>query len=178
MKLHLGCGRNILPGFINIDAWVNHPQVQKCDILHLPFPDGSIDEILAEHLFEHVGFGEEEALWTECYRLLVPRGRLIVETPDMEWLCKTFLEAEDDFKAFYRVGADDHFFGNGRDIHQRWSVITAHFFGNQNGEGQFHKNGYTAQKFRAIARLIGFSQCRVETRFNKGAQAIRAVIEK
>ncbi len=178
MKLNLGSNRNILHGYINIDQYVDHPEVHKYDILSLPFQSGSVEEILAEHLFEHVGFGDEQALWTECYRVLKPGGRLIVETPDMEWLCKAFLEAQDDFKTFYQVGTIDHFFGSGRDVSQRWSVLIANIFGNQNGKGQFHKNAYTLPKFTAISKLIGFSECSVETCFNKGAQAIRATFIK
>jgi hypothetical protein len=57
-------------------------------------------------------------------------------------------------------------------------MITTHFFGNQNGEGQFHKNGYTKQKFIDIASLVGFSSCEVLKLVNKGAGAIRARIIK
>src|SRR5437762_1204499 len=112
IKLHLGCGRNILPGYVNIDKFVDDPAVYDYDILHLPFADGTVRQILAEHLFEHVGLGEEESLWRECYRVLEPGGQLIVETPDLEWLCRAFLAAADDFKGFYQLGRDEHYFGN------------------------------------------------------------------
>jgi len=178
MKLHLGCGPNIKEGYINIDAFVDDPRVVKADITQLPYPDNSADEILSEHVFEHVGYQDEERLFRECYRVLKAGGRLVVETPDMEWLCRAFLDGQDDFKEFYRVGAVDHYFGNGRATDQRWGMITTHFFGNQNGPGQFHRNGYSAGKFHAIARLVGFRDCEVSSLFNKGAGAIRAVITK
>lgn len=114
MKLHLGCGPNIKEGYVNVDAFVDDPRVVKADITNLPYADGSVDEILSEHVFEHVGFAEEERLFRECYRVLRPGGLLVLETPDMEWLCRAFLKADDDFKAFYKVGAVDHYFGNGR----------------------------------------------------------------
>src|SRR4051812_3390274 len=114
MKLHLGCGPNIKEGYVNIDAFVDDPRVVKADITRLPYPDESADEILSEHVFEHVGFADEGPLFRECYRVLRPGGELIVETPDLEWLCRAFIEAEDNFREFYRVGAVDHYFGNGR----------------------------------------------------------------
>jgi predicted SAM-dependent methyltransferase len=178
MKLHLGCGPNIKEGYINIDGFVEGENIVKMDILHMEYPDESAVEILAEHLFEHIPFKDEEQLFKECFRLLKSGGKLIVETPDMEWLCKQFLEGKDQFTSFYKVGALDHYFGNGRGTDHRWGMITTHFFGNQNGGGQFHYNGYTKEKFMTISNLLGFTDCNVDTLFNKGAQAIRATFIK
>jgi len=178
MKLHLGCGKNIKPDYTNIDAYVKDERIVNADILNLAYDDNSVDEILAEHMFEHIPFKDEERLFKECFRLLKKGGKLRIEVPDMEWLCKQFLEAEDDFKSFYQVGAVDHYFGNNKSIEQRWGMITTHFFGNQNGGGQFHYNGYTKQKLMKIATLVGFSSCEVIKIMNKGAQALVAVYTK
>ena len=178
MKLHLGCGTNIKQGYINIDAFVISDEITNADILNLPYSDGSVVEILTEHLFEHIPYEDEPKIFKECYRLLIRKGKLIVEVPDMEWLCKRFLEAEDDFKEFYKVGAIDHYFGNNKSVEQRWGIITTHFFGNQNGEGQFHYNGYTKDKLIQISKLVGFSACSVIKIFNKGAQALVATFVK
>jgi predicted SAM-dependent methyltransferase len=174
MKLHLGCGNNIKEGYVNIDAYVDRPEVEKFSIFNLPYDDESIDEILAEHLIEHIKFGDEKRFWRESYRVLKPGGIMSVEAPDLEWLCKVFVENKDDFKNFYDVGAKDHYFGNGRSIDHRWGILTTHLFGNQNGDGQFHYNGYTEQKLIRIAKLVGFSSCDVIKIFNKGAQALVA----
>lgn len=178
MKLHLGCGPNIKDGYINVDAFVDAPGVKKYDIFDLPLEDNSVDEILAEHLIEHIKFKDEEKFWKECFRVLKKGGKLRVETPDMEWLCKVFVENVDDFKSFYQVGAVDHYFGNGKSVEHRWGILTTHFFGNQNGEGQFHYNGYTKQKLEKIMELIGFTSCEVQKIFNKGAQALVAEFKK
>ena len=76
------------------------------------------------------------------------------------------------------MGNIDHYFGHGKSYEHRWGMITTHFFGNQNGEGQFHKNGYTKKKFEDIAKLVGFSSCEVIKLVNKGAGAIRARLVK
>jgi predicted SAM-dependent methyltransferase len=174
MKLHLGCGKNIKPNYINIDAFEKGDAITNVDIFNMPYEDRSVDEIVCEHMIEHIKFKDEEVFWREIYRLLRPGGVAIIEAPDMEWLCTQFLAAQDAFSEFYQVGAKDHYFGHGRSIEHRWGMITTHFFGNQNGDGQFHYNAYTKQKFESIGRLLGFKSCEVQKILNKGAQCLVA----
>jgi len=178
MKLHLGCGSKIKDGYVNIDKYVHLPGVQQFDILDLPCADESVEEILSEHLVEHICFKEEEVFWRECFRVLKPGGKLITETPDMEWLCSQFLRSEDFFNDFYKVGSNDHYFGNQLAINQRWGIITTYFFGNQNGDGQFHQNGYTEQKLIRIAELIGIKNCVVTKKMNNEIQLLIAIMTK
>ncbi len=58
-KLNVGCGRNILPGWINLD----HAALPGVDVIcdlelcqetPLPFEDDSIDEFLLSHVLEHI----------------------------------------------------------------------------------------------------------------------------
>jgi len=55
MKLHLGCGHNKKKGYLNCDisSDVNPDKVVDLE-KKLPFKDNSVDEILAEHVLEHV----------------------------------------------------------------------------------------------------------------------------
>jgi predicted SAM-dependent methyltransferase len=172
MKLHLGCGKNVKEGYINIDKYVQFDGVENLDIFNLPFDNDSVNEIITEHLIEHIPFKDEEIFWKECFRLLKKEGVLIVEAPDMEWLCEQFLQANDEFTEFYQVGALDHYFGHGKSIEHRWGMITTHFFGNQNGDGQFHYNGYTEQKMKSIGSIVGFSKVEIVKICNKGVHCI------
>jgi SAM-dependent methyltransferase len=175
IRLHYGCGANVLPGWINIDT-VCRPGVQcvDLDLGSLPFPDHSVDAILAEHLLEHLDFAGEQRVWTETARVLRPGGRFTVEIPDFEWVCAQFLVASDEWREFYRVGEADHYGGCGRDLGQRWGILQTMFFGNQNGAGQYHRSAYTQAKLRALSRHLGFATISVDTVFNKGGQALRA----
>lgn len=178
MKINVGCGPNLLDGYENIDLFPQNERVKKGTLTEMPFADGSADEILAEHIFEHMDFREEPKAWQECYRVLKTGGRLVMEVPDFEWVCRTFLAAQDDFKDFYQVGAIDHYFGNGRALDQRWSIVTTMIFGNQNGGGQYHKTGYTEAKIRKIAAMMNFSVDSMKFYDNKGGQAIRVTLIK
>lgn len=176
MKINIGCGKNILPGYTNIDAFVEQDGVLSGTATNIPVPDNSVDEALAEHVFEHLSFIEEKTAWEEVQRVLKKGGHFIIEVPDFEWVCETFLAAQDDFKSHYEVGAIDHYFGNGFDLNQRWSILTTMFFGNQNGEGQFHKTAYTEAKITAIGKMMNMSVVDTKKYDNKGGQALRMTL--
>ena len=58
MKLNLGCGKNELPGYDNRDIKAGQP------CYPLPFADGTVEEVRASHVLEHLTFREaSEALW-------------------------------------------------------------------------------------------------------------------
>lgn len=174
-RLHIGCGDKPLPGWVNIDRVARAPGVTTdLDVTDLPYADASVDAVLAEHVFEHFTFAEEGAVWHEMARVLRPGGTLTLEVPDFEWVCETFLSANDDWRAFYVVGAKDDYAGCGRALDQRWGILQTMFFGNQNGAGQFHRSAYTEGKLRAIATALGFQDIAVRRLFNKGGQALRA----
>lgn len=178
IKLHIGCGNNILDGFINIDKYVKDEKVYEFDILNLPFKDSTVEEILAEHVLEHLSFAEEKLFFLEARRVLVAGGILKVEVPDMEWVFYEFCKQKDFFVDFYQVGSIDHYFGNGLENNNRWGVLTTHIWGNQNGNGQFHKNGYTEQKLLRIKQLLGFSACSVSKDFKKKTQVLICSLTK
>ena len=58
-KLHLGCGRNILADWVNLD-FVEGPGIDvlanldDCAATPLPFEDDSFEEAYASHLIEHI----------------------------------------------------------------------------------------------------------------------------
>lgn len=177
-KIHYGAGTNLKSGYTNVDKYVEADGIVSWALEEAPYPPNSVDEILAEHLVEHLGFAEEEGFFRSSLSLLKPGGKLIIEVPDFEWVVRQFLEAEDDFKSFYQVGAIDHYFGHGPYTDNRWSLLTTAIWGNQNGEGQFHKNGYTVEKFWRIKVLVGFSSLETTFGFNKGTQVIVARFTK
>lgn len=59
MKLNLGSGNKRFPGYINIDshAGSNPDHVLDLERDPLPFPDNSVDHVLAHHILEHLGNG-------------------------------------------------------------------------------------------------------------------------
>lgn len=73
MKLNLGCGQNHLDGYINVDNQARaNPQV-LADLEQFPWPfeDSSVDEVMLNHVLEHLGAELDVFLqiFRELYRI-------------------------------------------------------------------------------------------------------------
>ena len=131
VKLHLACGKNILPDYKNIDLYVFDKDILQEDAVTLSsYETNSVDEIFSQHFVEHLDFLEEQQAFRRWFEILKPNGKLIFEVLDFENLCQKFLNAEDNWKQFYNDKEGDYF-GNGYSINERWGVLAAHFYGNQ-----------------------------------------------
>lgn len=93
VKLNIGCGGRRLPGYIGIDAVAERTAadiVAKAD--NLPFDDGSVDEILGLHIFEHFYRWECDDVIKEWTRVLRPGGVLILELPNLIKFCQNIID--------------------------------------------------------------------------------------
>lgn len=79
LKLHIGCGRTILDGFVNIDMIAGCDLSLDLNSQKLPFPDNSVDCIFSYHSLEHL----ENYLFAlgEMWRVLKHGGTFLAETP-------------------------------------------------------------------------------------------------
>jgi predicted SAM-dependent methyltransferase len=174
-KINIGCGGRPLEGYINIDqdslddlrqrypnqSFSNNLVIEDHDIFSLPYKSSSIDEVKADGLLEHLSFKEEPKFLYEVFRVLKPGGKFAFSVPDFEATCKAWLDAKDDWQCFFDDSDDaiakQHWFGTySYGNENRWGYMMATFFGSQNGEGQYHKNGYSSGKIRKMLNKIGF----------------------
>jgi predicted SAM-dependent methyltransferase len=68
----------------------------------LPFEDGSVDWVYAEHLIEHVPLADAIGWLAEVRRILAPGGLLRITTPDLRAYAAGYLEQGDKFLARHR----------------------------------------------------------------------------
>jgi len=145
LKLHLGCGTNKLPGWVNIDS------VKECqpDLIHdvsyiLPYEDLSVDEILAEDLLEHFDKYLRFIVFYNWTRVLKVGGKITLQVPNFKKIL---------FK-YFKFGFDnfvDFIFGE-----NMWrSEIYLGHFGN-------HKWGYSEKSFADFVRYFGIGQVDVQ----------------
>jgi len=89
IKLHLGCGKTRLKGWLNSDVHRGEIYLNVKKIF--PFDNESIDFIFSEHLIEHLSLRDARYLLKECNRILKKGGVMRISTPDLEFYAKLYL---------------------------------------------------------------------------------------
>lgn len=91
--LNLGCGTRCHPDWVNLDIAPLAPGVIAHDLrTGLPFPDNSCEAVYHSHVLEHIPKSEARSFIRECQRVLKPGGILRVVVPDLEQICRLYLE--------------------------------------------------------------------------------------
>lgn len=83
IRLNLGCGDDLQPGYINVDLREDCGADLIADVRSLPYPDRSVELVRAFDVLEHFSKFETEALLTEWRRVLVPGGLLLLQVPNL-----------------------------------------------------------------------------------------------
>ncbi len=87
ISLNVGSGGSGAQGWINLDASSNYAETYCSHDLRraLPFSDGSVKRILAEHVIEHMDFKDDvPRIFREFHRVLQPGGVVRIIVPDAE----------------------------------------------------------------------------------------------
>src|SRR4051794_17419966 len=84
-RLELGCGQRPTPGYLHQDITAQEGVSLDftCPPWELPLEAGSLDEVLALGLVEHLRFQEVHATLAKVRELLVPGGAFLFDVPDM-----------------------------------------------------------------------------------------------
>jgi len=83
MKLNLGCGSQILPGYCNVDKYGEPDLKWDLETFPWPWPDNSAEEVLLSHVLEHLGQSPAAflAVMQELYRVCRPDAVVKVIVP-------------------------------------------------------------------------------------------------
>ena len=84
IRLNLGCGERLLPGYVNWDRKTGQ------EAYPLPLPAGSVDEVRASHILEHFPQGQTADVLREWVRVLKPGGVLRIAVPDFDWIVNEY----------------------------------------------------------------------------------------
>lgn len=102
------------------------------------FGDGSVSEIYASHVVEHLGYQSELATaLREFNRALIPGGALRVSVPDLQTLCTLFLDPS-------------------LNVEERFEVMRM-MFGGQINDADFHYVGLSEQFLASYLAAAGFT---------------------
>jgi predicted SAM-dependent methyltransferase len=175
MKINLGCGSTPLKDYINVDmdtledlrerypnrTFEDDLVIEQWDIFNLPVEDGTVDEVKADCLFEHLNFIDEKRAFYEVKRVLKTGGVFEISVPDFDAIIELWSKAKDDWQDWYRDDDEaiksEHWFGTYEYSYKnKWGYLLACIFGSQNGDGQYHKNCYTTNKLLKIFKKLDF----------------------
>lgn len=132
VRLNIGCGEKRIEGFIGVD--LNPSADVVSDIRVLPFEDGSVDEIMAIHVLEHIYRWEVEDTLREWRRVLKPGGLLALELPDILKVCQWMLSSDD----------------------QRYGLWGAYGDPGYKDPLMVHKWGWSEKELKSVLRECGF----------------------
>ena len=157
LRLHLGCGRQLLAGYVNIDGTAR-PETAldlERDVLGLNFPEGSVAEIRHHHMFEHFHRYQAVALVAAWNLWLAPGGRLTIETPDFYGASRRYVRAHGVLGALRRLLWR-------RDTERECWLVLRHLFGSKEAPWASHLEGWDAFTLGALYRDFGFRLVQVQ----------------
>jgi predicted SAM-dependent methyltransferase len=106
-KLQLGCGSNILHGWLNSSYLPGVDNVIHNDVINLdatgtyPFEDQTFDYIFSEHMIEHVSYAKGQLMLKESFRVLRDGGKIRISTPDLAFLISLYQTEKSDLQKEY-----------------------------------------------------------------------------
>ena len=97
MKLHLGCGKRFMPGFVHVDLADYKHIDHRCDVRVLPmFRDFTANLIYASHVVEYFNRDEVVDVLKEWRRVLKKGGTLRLAVPNFEALVRVYIKHHKD----------------------------------------------------------------------------------
>lgn len=140
-RLHVGCGSEAIPGWLNVDSRALPGVDQVLDVTQgLPFEN--VSAIYAEHFLEHLSLDHGLEFLLECRRALRDDGVLRLSTPNLDWVYLTH----------YRIGKwpDDE------------EALKDCLQLNRAFHGWGHRFLYNGPMLSAVLRASGFDSVRFE----------------
>jgi SAM-dependent methyltransferase len=130
LGLDVGCGNSKRPTLLGIDLQRTNCVDLLADATRLPFKDGSFDYVSSSHVIEHFSHRFTDLVLCEWVRVLKKGGEIDIRCPDL------------------RIRAFLFFLNpNSQNIH--------HIYGEQDHDGNFHKNGFTYKSLKCTLNNAG-----------------------
>jgi predicted SAM-dependent methyltransferase len=112
-KLHIGCGFNMIDGWLNSDYQPYPTDTLRLDATKtFAIEDNQFDYIFSEHMIEHLEYAGGSSMLNECFRVLRKDGTIRVSTPDLPFLIDLYRKDKSTQQMEYIKWATDNFVPN------------------------------------------------------------------
>ncbi len=109
-KLHIGCGFNMIDGWLNSDYQPYPTDTLRLDATKtFPIESNQFDYIFSEHMIEHLEYAGGSSMLKECFRVLRKNGTIRVSTPDLPFLIDLYRSDKSAQQIEYIKWATDNF---------------------------------------------------------------------
>lgn len=147
IKFNMGCGKTRIPGYLGVDKHSDRADI-RMDVFELSLPENCADEVLASHLIEHLPQHRAPEILTKWRDVLKPEGKLVIETPDLEAMCKEFIESNDKHSAATVIFGAAVENPDDPEVKER-GALSPHLW------------GYTPETLKELVEAIGFTNVTV-----------------
>jgi len=162
IRLNLGSGITISRGFINVDKMYTEKDLKskkgnfinanfakgakyiQADMLALPFKDNYADYIETVDAIEHISFRFVSIALKEMYRVLKPKGKLVIVTTNFDQLARLWTETI----AGKPIETQEAF--------ENYKNVMEVIYGNQANGGEFHCTPFNPQFLAILLDQAGF----------------------
>lgn len=145
INVNLGCGTNIVKGWINIDM-VAPPNADKDfkvgSAMDIPLEKNSVDYLLMDQVLEHIPTYDIPTVLHEVRRVLKIGGRCVIIVPD-------FRSAAEDWLNLDHEHGFDPF---------AYKYVSEVIYGNQLHEGEYHKTAMTPGFLHYALGMVGLTK--------------------
>ena len=101
-KLHIGSGYNALSGWLNSDVYPTSTQILRLNATQpFPFKDNVFHYVFSEHMIEHITYPQGLEMLAQCYRVLVPNGKIRIATPNLAFLVDLYRSDKSELQKEY-----------------------------------------------------------------------------
>lgn len=200
LRVNVGCGREIVPGWVNLDKspsvllarlpWLRWT-LAKLGVLgpeqamgmprgavhadaarRLPLEDESATDVYSSHMIEHMARWQAEAFLSECHRILVAGGLLRIVTPDLRQMARAYVDGV--VVEGWQTPADSFVstYGAYHDIPEN----RARRLVRRMASGAIHQWLYDAESIEHLLSSAGFTEIR-HRGYREGGMADLSVIE-
>ncbi|RJR24755.1 methyltransferase domain-containing protein [Candidatus Microgenomates bacterium] len=157
-KVQIGGGKHMLVGFLNIDI------VPPADLVYdlregIPLEDSCSEFVFNEHFFEHIDYpGSAKKIINEFFRILKPRGQVVLGVPDGELAIRSYMAKD---REFYDKALSTWYAGRNclSDFNTYIDLLNYHFR-DQDDEEKYnpHYWAYDFEKLQSLFKNAGFSK--------------------